>query len=79
MVAWKVFFIDMSRLHQFYRIIAFIVLGILVLCGSFLYLRFRETFAVESESETPEPDDTEPTELPEADKKIQQDEKEQGS
>lgn len=44
-VAWKVFFIDLSRLDQFYRIIAFILLGILVLCGSFVYLKYRETFA----------------------------------
>jgi uncharacterized membrane protein len=43
-VAWKVFFVDLSRLDDFYRIVAFIVLGVLVLCGSFLYLRYRETF-----------------------------------
>jgi uncharacterized membrane protein len=34
-VAWKVLFVDLSRLDQLYRIVAFIVLGILVLCGSF--------------------------------------------
>lgn len=45
-VAWKVFFIDLSRLDQFYRVIAFILLGILVLCGSFLYLRARESFSL---------------------------------
>lgn len=44
-VVWKVFFVDLATLDQFYRIIAFIVLGILVLCGSFLYLKFRESFA----------------------------------
>jgi uncharacterized membrane protein len=44
-VAWKVFFVDLATLDQFYRIIAFIVLGVLALCGSYLYLRFRETFA----------------------------------
>ncbi|MFG0333401.1 MAG: DUF2339 domain-containing protein [Maioricimonas sp. JB049] len=44
-VTWKVFFVDLQQLDQFYRIVAFIVLGILVLCGSFLYLQFRETFA----------------------------------
>lgn len=43
--AWKVFFVDLARLDDFYRIIAFIVLGVLVLSGSFLYLRYRETFA----------------------------------
>jgi uncharacterized membrane protein len=44
-VIFKVFFFDLATLDQFYRIIAFIVLGILVLCGSFVYLKFRETFA----------------------------------
>jgi uncharacterized membrane protein len=47
-VAWKVFFVDLSRLDQFYRIIAFIVLGILVLCGSFVYLKYQDMFAVKT-------------------------------
>ena len=42
-VAGKVFFVDLSRLDQFYRIVAFILLGILVLCGSFLYLKFQDS------------------------------------
>ena len=46
-VAGKVFFVDLSRLDQFYRIIAFILLGILVLSGSFVYLKYRETFAIQ--------------------------------
>ena len=45
-VAWKVFFVDLARLDQFYRIVAFLLLGVLALCGSFVYLRFREAFAV---------------------------------
>lgn len=45
-VAWKVFFVDLERLDQLYRIVAFILLGILVLCGSFVYLKYRETFAL---------------------------------
>ncbi|MCU0961309.1 MAG: DUF2339 domain-containing protein [Pirellulaceae bacterium] len=45
-VAWKVFFVDLARLDQLYRIVAFILLGILVLCGSFLYLKYRHTFAI---------------------------------
>lgn len=53
-VAWKVFFVDLSRLDQFYRIVAFILLGILVLCGSFLYLKYRETFAVKDSTEKEE-------------------------
>ncbi|MFV0444800.1 MAG: DUF2339 domain-containing protein [Planctomycetaceae bacterium] len=43
-VAWKVFFVDLAQLGDFWRIVAFIILGILVLSGSLLYLRSRETF-----------------------------------
>jgi uncharacterized membrane protein len=43
-VACKVFFSDLASLDQFYRIIAFIVLGLMVTGGSFLYLRARQTF-----------------------------------
>ena len=43
-VGFKVFFVDLASLDQFYRIIAFILLGVLVLCGSFLYLKYRQTF-----------------------------------
>lgn len=50
-VAWKVFFSDLAQLDQFYRIIAFIVLGILILCGSFVYLKYREQFALDDKSE----------------------------
>ncbi|MEW4528764.1 DUF2339 domain-containing protein [Maioricimonas sp. JC845] len=57
-VTWKVFFVDLQQLDQFYRIVAFIVLGILVLCGSFLYLKYRETFADESSIEDASADDT---------------------
>lgn len=45
-VIGKVFFRDLAELDQFYRIIAFIVLGVVVLAGSFLYLKYRETFAL---------------------------------
>jgi uncharacterized membrane protein len=43
-VAFKVFLVDLAGLESLYRIVAFIILGILVLCGSLLYLKFRETF-----------------------------------
>ncbi|MDP2903481.1 MAG: DUF2339 domain-containing protein [Methylovulum sp.] len=43
-VAWKVFFIDLARLEQIYRIIAFIVLGLLALGGAFFYMRFQQSF-----------------------------------
>jgi uncharacterized membrane protein len=38
----KVFFFDLSSLQQLYRIISFIVLGIVLLGVSYLYHRFRE-------------------------------------
>ena len=46
-VGFKVFFSDLASLDQFYRIVAFILLGILILCGAFLYLKYRQTFASE--------------------------------
>jgi uncharacterized membrane protein len=45
-VAWKVFFVDLKSLDQFYRIVAFILLGILALAGSFVYLKYRDTFTL---------------------------------
>jgi uncharacterized membrane protein len=45
-VIGKVFFNDLKTLDQFYRIVAFIILGVVVLAGSFLYLKYRDTFAV---------------------------------
>ncbi|MCA9230889.1 MAG: DUF2339 domain-containing protein [Planctomycetales bacterium] len=53
-VAWKVFFVDLSRLDQFYRIVAFVLLGILLLCGSFVYLKYQDSFAVKSQSKEEE-------------------------
>jgi len=44
LVAWKVFFIDLARLDQIYRIVAFIVLGMLALGGAFFYMRYQQTF-----------------------------------
>jgi uncharacterized membrane protein len=37
----KVFFIDLSSLETFYRIISFIVLGLLLLAVSYGYNRFK--------------------------------------
>jgi uncharacterized membrane protein len=45
-VAWKVFFVDLAQLDQFYRIVAFLLLGILSIVGSFAYLKYRDTFVV---------------------------------
>ncbi len=53
-VAGKVFFVDLAQLEQLYRIIAFVLLGVLVLCGSLLYLRYGQRFAVPAEKEMEE-------------------------
>lgn len=47
-VAWKVFFVDLARLAQLYRILAFIVLGVLTLAGAFAYIKYRQSFAASS-------------------------------
>lgn len=54
-VTVKVFFSDLSQLDQVLRSLAFLVLGLLLLTGSFLYLRHRETFATKDDvtKETP--------------------------
>jgi uncharacterized membrane protein len=46
-VVWKIFFVDLARLGQIYRIAAFIVLGAVLLCGSFVYLKYRQRFTSE--------------------------------
>lgn len=55
-VAWKVFFVDLATLGQIYRIVAFIILGIMVLAGSFAYLKFQDTFKIDQESESDDGD-----------------------
>ena len=47
-IALKVFFVDLEDLEQIYRIIAFILLGGLILAGSFIYLRYRQAFVKEA-------------------------------
>jgi uncharacterized membrane protein len=57
-VVWKVFFVDLARLDPIYRIVSFIVLGILVLCGSLIYLKYRDKFVIgtgAANQETPHP------------------------
>ncbi|MCK9606839.1 MAG: DUF2339 domain-containing protein [Methylomonas sp.] len=51
LVAWKVFFIDLARLEQLYRILAFIVLGMLALGGAFFYMRYQQTFIGQTSQE----------------------------
>ena len=38
-VVWKIFFVDLSHLQAIHRVIAFMVLGIVLLLASFLYLK----------------------------------------
>jgi uncharacterized membrane protein len=45
-VVLKVFFSDLGRLSQLSRIIAFISLGLVVLAGSFIYVRFKDSFRI---------------------------------
>ncbi|MDD2761482.1 MAG: DUF2339 domain-containing protein [Methylomonas sp.] len=44
LVAWKVFFIDLARLEQIFRILAFLLLGMLVLGGAYFYMRYQQLF-----------------------------------
>ncbi|NLE39357.1 MAG: DUF2339 domain-containing protein [Pirellulaceae bacterium] len=54
-VIWRVFFVDLAELEAIYRIVAFGLLGVLVLCGSLVYLKYREAFAVESDADKDAP------------------------
>ncbi len=47
-VALKLFFRDLAELGEQYRIVAFIFMGGVILCGSFVYLKYRDTFALTS-------------------------------
>lgn len=46
-VSLKVFFVDLGNLDPIYRIIAFVILGLMLLMGSFLYLKHRERFSTQ--------------------------------
>ena len=46
-VVLKVFLSDLSNLSQLYRIIAFLGLGLVVLAGAFIYVRFKDFFNTE--------------------------------
>jgi len=54
-VAGKVFLVDLARLEQVFRIVAFLVLGVLVMAGSFLYMKFQTRFA--ASTATPDRED----------------------
>ena len=53
-VVFKVFLVDLKDLDQIYRIVAFILLGGLILAGSFVYLRYRQVFEKEEKDALPE-------------------------
>jgi hypothetical protein len=50
-VTAKVFLMDLAWSEPFYRIIAFIILGLLLLSGSFVYLKYRHAFTVAPQAE----------------------------
>ena len=43
MIAFKVFIIDLAALDQIYKVVAFVILGSLLLAGAFLYLKFQSS------------------------------------
>jgi len=58
LVSIKVFFVDLGSLEQLYRIVAFVVLGVITISGSFLYLKYRHKFTVECTGPEPEESQT---------------------
>ncbi len=45
-VALKIFLVDLISLSQLYRIIAFLALGIVILGGAFVYIKFEDFFRI---------------------------------
>lgn len=60
-VAIKVFVSDLASLDPIYKVVAFILLGVLVLCGSFLYLKYQHKFAIEADGTEDSPPEGDPT------------------
>lgn len=52
-VVAKVFLSDLANLDPFYRIIAFIVLGLILLGAAFIYLKFRQRFQTAPKGDQP--------------------------
>ncbi len=44
----KIFMVDLSHLSQIYRIVAFTILGVVMICSAFIYMKFREQFKTEN-------------------------------
>ena len=53
---FKVFIFDLASLDQVYRMISFIVLGLILLAVSFLYQRLRQLIIDAEEIAEPEPE-----------------------
>jgi uncharacterized membrane protein len=53
-VAGKVLLSDLAHLEQIYRVAAFLVLGVLVLAGSFVYLKYRPVLMAAEKKEKPQ-------------------------
>ena len=53
LVVIKIFLADLDQLEPLYRILAFISLGLVTLSGSFVYLKFRQTFEKEPSDDVP--------------------------
>jgi uncharacterized membrane protein len=52
--ALKIFLSDLAHLSPIYRIVAFIILGLAMLGGAFIYIRFKEVFDTEKGKESDE-------------------------
>ena len=50
----KVFIIDLEHLGEFWRIVAFIALGIIIFFASFIYIRYQHLFSTNQEKTTDE-------------------------
>lgn len=53
-VSLKVFFVDLANVEKAYRIVAFILLGVILMCGSLVYMRCRQSFRTKVEEITEE-------------------------
>ena len=48
--ALKIFFIDLANLEQLWRIVAFALMGIIMLIGAFIYIRCKDMFIKNGET-----------------------------
>lgn len=53
LVVLKIFFSDLAHLDAFYKIIAFIALGVMLLGAALVYLKYRQRFQDPQEGESP--------------------------